>query len=115
MVESLTRVIRSPSFGNDCLEKRRSQIDRCWKDFRKDATTQDRWTALLEEEAHIPEIVTMFSALRRNLDSFRTCVRACRVRRVVEFGASFGVSTIHLACALSDSGDGLLIGTELNP
>jgi predicted O-methyltransferase YrrM len=33
----------------------------------------------------------------------------------VEFGASFGVSTIHLACALSDSGGGLLIGTELNP
>jgi hypothetical protein len=52
MVESLTRVIRSPSFGNDCLEKRRSQIDRCWKDFRKNATTQDPWTALLEEEAH---------------------------------------------------------------
>jgi predicted O-methyltransferase YrrM len=43
------------------------------------------------------------------------CARACRATRVVEFGTSFGVSTIHLACALSDNGGGHLIGTELEP
>jgi predicted O-methyltransferase YrrM len=31
----------------------------------------------------------------------------------VEFGTSFGVSTIHLAAALRDNGGGRLIGTEL--
>lgn len=39
--------------------------------------------------------------------------RSCRARRIVEFGTSFGVSTIHLACALKDNGGGLVIGTEL--
>lgn len=41
------------------------------------------------------------------------CVRARNARRVVEFGTSFGVSAIHLACALRDGGGGQLIGTEL--
>jgi predicted O-methyltransferase YrrM len=41
------------------------------------------------------------------------CARARKARRIVEFGTSFGISTIHLACALRDSGGGRLIGTEL--
>jgi predicted O-methyltransferase YrrM len=41
------------------------------------------------------------------------CARARRTKRIVEFGTSFGISTIHLACALRDSGGGQLIGTEL--
>lgn len=40
-------------------------------------------------------------------------VRAVRARRVVEFGSSFGVSTIYLAAGLRDNGDGLVIGSEL--
>ncbi|WMJ68921.1 class I SAM-dependent methyltransferase [Stenotrophomonas sp. 24(2023)] len=43
------------------------------------------------------------------------CARACRARRIVEFGTSMGVSTIHLAAALRDNGGGALIGTELEP
>jgi predicted O-methyltransferase YrrM len=43
------------------------------------------------------------------------CARARKAGRIVEFGTSFGVSTIHLACALYDSGGGRLIGTELEP
>jgi predicted O-methyltransferase YrrM len=38
--------------------------------------------------------------------------RACRARAIVEFGTSFGISTIHLAAALRDNGGGKLIGTE---
>ena len=34
---------------------------------------------------------------------------------IVEFGTSFGLSTIHLAAALRDNGGGKLIGTELEP
>jgi predicted O-methyltransferase YrrM len=39
--------------------------------------------------------------------------RATRARSVVEFGTSFGVSTIHLAAALRDNGGGRLVGSEL--
>ncbi len=36
-------------------------------------------------------------------------------RRVVEFGGSLGVSTIHLAAAIRDAGGGSLISTEIHP
>lgn len=47
-------------------------------------------------------------------------VRARRARLVVEFGTSFGVSTIYLAAAVRDTvrehgGDGVVIGTEIEP
>lgn len=41
--------------------------------------------------------------------------RACGARRIVEFGTSFGVSTIHLAAAVRDNGGGRVISTELEP
>lgn len=43
------------------------------------------------------------------------CARARKAKRIVEFGTSFGISTIHLAAALHDGGGGQLIGTELEP
>ena len=39
--------------------------------------------------------------------------RAAGARTVVEYGTSFGVSTIHLASAVRDNGGGTVIGTEL--
>lgn len=39
--------------------------------------------------------------------------RACKARRIVEFGTSMGISTIYLAAALRDNGGGHLIGSEL--
>lgn len=41
--------------------------------------------------------------------------RACKARRIVEFGTSMGISTLYLAAALRDNGGGHLIGTELEP
>jgi predicted O-methyltransferase YrrM len=41
--------------------------------------------------------------------------RATRARSIVEFGTSFGISTLHLAAALKDNGGGRLIGTEFEP
>lgn len=35
--------------------------------------------------------------------------------RIVEFGASLGISTIHLAAGLTDRGQGSLITTEIDP
>ncbi len=41
--------------------------------------------------------------------------RSVRARSIVEFGTSFGISTLHLAAALRDSGGGRLIGSEFEP
>ena len=41
-------------------------------------------------------------------------IRAARPSTVVEFGTSFGISTIHLAAAVRDNGAGHVISTELN-
>jgi predicted O-methyltransferase YrrM len=41
-------------------------------------------------------------------------VRAIRPATIVEFGTSFGISTIHLAAGLTDVGAGRLLTTELS-
>ncbi|MEH6584825.1 MAG: hypothetical protein V7754_23085, partial [Halioglobus sp.] len=41
--------------------------------------------------------------------------RAQGAKNIVEFGTSFGISTIYLAAALKDNGVGQVIGTELEP
>jgi len=38
--------------------------------------------------------------------------RSCGARTIVEFGTSFGISTLHLAAALRDNGGGHLITSE---
>jgi predicted O-methyltransferase YrrM len=42
-----------------------------------------------------------------------TLVRAAQPGSVIEFGTSFGISTIYMAAAIRDRGDGALITTEL--
>ncbi len=41
--------------------------------------------------------------------------RSSRARTIVEFGTSFGISTLHLAAALRDNGGGCLITSEFEP
>ena len=41
--------------------------------------------------------------------------RSSNARTIVEFGTSFGISTLHLAAALQDNGGGRLITTEFEP
>src|SRR5579863_4266507 len=41
--------------------------------------------------------------------------RSIRARTIVEFGTSFGISTLHLAAALRDNGGGRLITSEFEP
>jgi predicted O-methyltransferase YrrM len=41
--------------------------------------------------------------------------RGCGARTIVEFGTSFGISTLHLAAALRDNGGGRLIASEFEP
>jgi len=41
--------------------------------------------------------------------------RSSHARTIVEFGTSFGISTLHLAAALKDNGGGHLITSEFEP
>jgi predicted O-methyltransferase YrrM len=41
--------------------------------------------------------------------------RAIRAQRIVEFGTSFGISTLYLAAAVRDNGGGIVIGSEIEP
>lgn len=41
--------------------------------------------------------------------------RSVAARRIVEFGTSFGISTIYLAAAVRDNGGGVVIGSEFEP
>jgi predicted O-methyltransferase YrrM len=41
--------------------------------------------------------------------------RGSNARNIVEFGMSFGISTLHLAAALRDNGGGRLVTTEFEP
>jgi predicted O-methyltransferase YrrM len=41
--------------------------------------------------------------------------RTIGARRTVEFGTSFGISTIYAACAVRDNGGGRVFGSELEP
>lgn len=39
--------------------------------------------------------------------------RATGAKRIVEFGSSFGISTLYLAAAVRDQGEGFVVGSEL--
>lgn len=41
--------------------------------------------------------------------------RAMEAKTIVEFGTSFGISTIYLGAALKDNGGGRVVSTELEP
>jgi len=40
--------------------------------------------------------------------------RSIDARRIVEFGTSFGISTIYIAAAVKDNGGGVVVGSELD-
>ena len=89
------------------------------ENFRKAATAEEVWSEVIKEETK--DYRSLYRKYKNNFLSVAPefgrflymCARACRAKQVVEFGTSFGVSTIHLACALRDNGGGRLIGTEL--
>ena len=89
---------------------------------------------LKDAEAGVDPVVTLLEAeardykglYRQAVDNYLSvspdfgrllyiCARTRNASRVVEFGTSFGISTIHLACAVRDNGGGTVIGTELEP
>jgi len=89
--------------------------------YRNKELASDSLTKLLEAEAKDYKAVyrtwaNNFLNVTADFGRFLyMCARARKAKRIVEFGTSFGISTIHLACALRDGGGGRLIGTELEP
>jgi len=56
----------------------------------------------------------IFISISRKQGIFAYLVaRSIKAKRIVEFGTSFGVSTIYLAAAIKDNGGGLVIGSEI--
>jgi predicted O-methyltransferase YrrM len=98
--------------------------------LHRDATRQERWLPLRFLD-QLPRLLRRggldWAALGNRLDDAFICLdraqgefcytllRALGARHVVEFGTSFGVSTIYLAAAVRDNGGGRVIGTELVP
>lgn len=108
-------------------------LDRLFADARAvDGPLHARWAEALDDsEADVAQLLAREAADYPGLyheyaDNYLNvsaefgrflyvCARARRATRIVEFGTSFGVSTIHLAAALRDGGGGHLISTELEP
>ncbi|MGF6308457.1 putative O-methyltransferase YrrM [Bradyrhizobium sp. i1.8.4] len=77
-----------------------------------------------EEQARLMRSKTDYRALYNRLNNVPLAVsretgallymlaRGARARSIVEFGTSFGISTLHLAAALRDNGGGRLITSE---
>ena len=70
-----------------------------------------RSRSLTEEADQIKDLYLCLSPKQGSL--VYMAARSLRARRVVEFGTSFGVSTIYLAAAVRDNGGGVVIGSEI--
>jgi predicted O-methyltransferase YrrM len=72
-----------------------------------------RKPSVAEEAARTKDL---YIPLSREAGTFAYLVaRSLGARRVVEFGTSFGISTIYLAAAMRDNGGGLVVGSEIEP
>ena len=68
------------------------------------------WSMDAGDHAHFADKLVALEADKAEF-CYLTC-RAIGARRVVEFGTSFGVSTLYLAAAVRDNGGGVVVGTE---
>src|SRR5260370_5433503 len=97
----LDRLFRAA--GDDDL--RRPRIAERYPDGFVEATAREQADAFQELYIPVsPEGGRLLYAL----------IRASRPSTVVEFGTSFGISTIYLAAAVRDNGTGRVVSTELN-
>src|SRR5262244_2810427 len=78
-----------------------------------------------ESSLRAPEVARVLDRLHRSARTYlpvsRTqgqmlylVARSIDARRIVEFGTSFGISTIYLAAAVKDNGGGVVVGSELD-
>jgi predicted O-methyltransferase YrrM len=92
-----------------------------------EATSKQMTELSPEEREKLRTSPTDYQALYSRMKDFHLAVspesgvllymlaRATGASSIVEFGTSFGISTLHLAAALRDNGGGQLISTEFEP
>jgi predicted O-methyltransferase YrrM len=72
-----------------------------------------REPSLSEEVSRLKHLYVPVSRKQRQF--LYSVARSIRAQRIVEFGTSFGISTLYLAAAVRDNGGGIVIGSELEP
>lgn len=91
-------------------------------DWKKFIGITPRWLAGLATGKKMHETIT--PAVARDIympvspdkgEFLYITARAIGARNIVEFGTSFGISTIYLAAAVRDNGGGRVIGSEIEP
>lgn len=97
---------------------------------RNDAAQEDAWAALHEEDRDAGAPGTDQARSQQRADAaaqiympisarggrlLYSLVRSARPALTVEFGTSFGISTVFLAAAVHDNGSGHVVTTELSP
>lgn len=103
----LHRLFDEADATQEALER---DFDQLSPDQRQALLGGEDWRALYEraKDAHL-------AVSRETGRLLYLLARANKARTVVEFGTSFGVSTLHLAAALRDNGGGRLISSEFEP
>jgi predicted O-methyltransferase YrrM len=103
-------------------------LDRLFAEASKASPAESPAVAdLVEDHERLMRSKTEYGDFYRRLRDFPLAVsretgsllymlaRGSRARTIVEFGTSFGISTLHLAAALRDNGGGHLITSEFEP
>ena len=95
-----------------------SLIDRLFAEA--DAAEDARWPATADDRADYRQYYAQLKdqplpVSRATGRLLYMLARSVCARNIVEFGTSFGISTLHLAAALRDNGGGRLIGSEFEP
>jgi predicted O-methyltransferase YrrM len=96
----------------------RSVLDRLFGDAAADDDTFDGLDWDVVRSAGSQERADLLAGIympisARGGDLLYALVRASRPETVVEFGTSFGISTLYLAAAVADNGHGHVYGTEM--
>ncbi|MFZ0009586.1 MAG: O-methyltransferase [Steroidobacteraceae bacterium] len=104
----VTRVFAEADDSDARLEEQRRAIPP--NEHARLMTTTDSYQSLYDglKDFHL-------AVSRETAKLLYMLTRSSGARTIVEFGTSFGVSTLHLAAALRDNGGGQLIGTEFEP
>ncbi len=88
--------------------------------FALEAVAQSDASRLLTSKTEYRQFYRLLKDIPLPVSSETGCLlymlaRSTHARSVLEFGTSFGVSTIYLAAALRDNGGGRIITTEFEP
>ena len=101
------------------IERLYKQADAATSPLIDTVSPQER-NRLMHSKTEYLELYTMLKDLwlpvsRDTGNLLYMLARSSHAKAIVEFGTSFGLSTLFLAAALRDNGGGVLIGSEFEP